>query len=325
MVARQHRRGTQHLGHRYDASAADPGDAQGEVLFGNGQLWFRQVGGRRRHRVGHTRRCRQAGRSGGAVGGPGGAEAAQETTSRPAGPAQPAPPLRPISHPHGHERRTIAFQAGVIEVAGGLVDLGLGSKAGAHRLHRQAVAHPATVPAALAQPLVDDHPMRRYRRPAPLTIPPGLGGASLIVDEYAHPCYLSQAFLGLDQTGSWPHRHPGRQRHPPIPIGIFGGDEDLGHPHVHQQGAHRGHISPAHRILAAGHGHRAVEQQLVGDVDLGRHRRADRQLPGMEKRAVAQVLDEVVALQERAHADPLGALVAHAGDGRDVSHPLWIH
>ena len=56
-----------------------------------------------------------------------------------------------------------------------------------------------------------------------------------------------------------------------------------------------------------------------------RDRGADRQRAGVEERAVAEVLDEVVALEERRHADPLRALVAHRREPGDVADPLGLH
>ena len=46
--------------------------------------------------------------------------------------------------------------------------------------------------------------------------------------------------------------------------------------------------------LAAGHRDRVVVEDLVGDVDAGRSRRADRQQAGMGIGAVAQILEHVL-------------------------------
>ncbi len=83
--------------------------------------------------------------------------------------------------------------------------------------------------------------------------------------------------------------------------------------------AHRVELGLAGRILAAGHGHGPVPQELVGDVDARRDRRGDRQLPGMEEGPVAEVLHQVIGLDEGGHPDPLRALVAHAGEAGDVA------
>ena len=75
--------------------------------------------------------------------------------------------------------------------------------------------------------------------------------------------------------------------------------------------------------LAAGHGDGVVEQDLVGDVDAGRDRGADRQVAGMVVGAVAEVLEHVRARGERRLADPVGALAAHLGEARGRAvHPL---
>ena len=55
------------------------------------------------------------------------------------------------------------------------------------------------------------------------------------------------------------------------------------------------------------------------------HGGADGQRAGVEERAVAEVLDQVVALDERRHADPLGALVAHRREPGDVADALRLH
>ena len=47
--------------------------------------------------------------------------------------------------------------------------------------------------------------------------------------------------------------------------------------------------------------------------------------PGVEERAVAEVLDEVGAVEERRHPDPLRSLVAHRGEPGDVADPLGVH
>ena len=58
--------------------------------------------------------------------------------------------------------------------------------------------------------------------------------------------------------------------------------------------------------LAAGHGDGVVEEDLVGDVRAAGYRVADGERTGMVERAVAQVLEHVIALHEVALADPVG-------------------
>ncbi len=73
--------------------------------------------------------------------------------------------------------------------------------------------------------------------------------------------------------------------------------------------------------LAAGHRDGVVEQDLVGDVDAGRGRGADRQIAGMVVGAVAEILEHVAALRERRLADPVRALAAHLGEAAAWSGP----
>src|SRR3546814_6194924 len=56
--------------------------------------------------------------------------------------------------------------------------------------------------------------------------------------------------------------------------------------------------------LAAGHRHGVVEQNLVGDVDLGGDRGAQRQQAGMEIGAVPEIGEDVLFVGERCLADP---------------------
>ena len=83
------------------------------------------------------------------------------------------------------------------------------------------------------------------------------------------------------------------------------------------------HGEPAVIGLAAGHRHRVVEQDLVGDVGVRRDRGADRHIAGMIVGAVAEILEDVLAIGERRLADPVGALAAHMRVAeRRAVHPL---
>ena len=74
--------------------------------------------------------------------------------------------------------------------------------------------------------------------------------------------------------------------------------------------------------LAAGHRDRVVVEDLVGDVDLGRDRLADRQRAGMEIGAVAEVLEHVLRFGERRLAAPGHAFAAHLREGVGAAvHP----
>ena len=66
--------------------------------------------------------------------------------------------------------------------------------------------------------------------------------------------------------------------------------------------------------LAAGHRHRVVVEDLVGDVDAGRRGGAQRQQAGMGVGAVAEILEHMLFAGERRLPDPGHALGAHMRD-----------
>ena len=96
-------------------------------------------------------------------------------------------------------------------------------------------------------------------------------------------------------------------------LGAFGGD--LARDLRHRQAAVIG--------LAAGHRYRVVKEDLVGDVGIRGDRGADRHVAGMIIGAVAEILENMLAVRERRLADPVGALAAHLGVAqRRAVHPL---
>src|SRR6185503_10165960 len=112
---------------------------------------------------------------------------------------------------HGHERGAVTVQAAVVDVAGGLLHAGLAAELGRHRLHRQAVGLAPAVSAALADPLVDEHPGLRLGDLAPLALAALLGGALLVVHEHGDPWCGREDPLGLGDPGAVPHGHPAGQ------------------------------------------------------------------------------------------------------------------
>src|SRR5690606_2141825 len=82
-----------------------------------------------------------------------------------------------------HEARAEALHAGIVLVAGVLVDAALAAELGFHRLHRQAVALHRAVAAAFAHQLVDDDALGRVGHGAALAAAALLGGAGLVVDD----------------------------------------------------------------------------------------------------------------------------------------------
>ena len=106
---------------------------------------------------------------------------------------------------------------------------------------------------------------------------------------------------------------------------VVGGDDDPLDPFEEELLHDAGHVHLALRVLAAGHRHGAVVEQLEGDVDAGGDGGTHGERAGVEVRAVADVLDDVLAVDERRHPDPLRALVAHRREPGDVADPLGLH
>ncbi len=78
--------------------------------------------------------------------------------------------------------------------------------------------------------------------------------------------------------------------------------------------------------LAAGHRDRVVVEDLVGDVDLGGDRGADREAAAVVVRAVAEVREDVLLVGERRLADPRHAFAAHVRERRRPAvHPDRHH
>ena len=73
------------------------------------------------------------------------------------------------------------------------------------------------------------------------------------------------------------------------------------------------HPHPAPERLAAGHRHRVVVEDLVGDVDAGRDCGPHREEPAVVVGPVAEVREDVVLVRERRVADPAHPLAAHVG------------
>ena len=106
---------------------------------------------------------------------------------------------------------------------------------------------------------------------------------------------------------------------------LVGGDQHLldafGEKHLDD----REHVELSERILTARHGHRAVVEQLVRDVgpvgDCGAHG----QHPGVEQRAITDVLEQVRCVDERRHPEPLTAFAAHGTEPDDVAAAARVH
>ena len=218
----------------------------------------------------------------------------------------------------GDEAGAKALHAGVVLVAGVLVDAALAAELGLHRLDRQAVGLHRAVAAAFADQFVDDHGLVGRGQRAAFAAAALFGGAGLVVDDGR--AALEGAELALDavQFVAVVHGHALGQRHAVVLGGFVGDDDQFGHAlgleAVHDL-QHRVALGPLAHALAARHGHGVVVQQLVGDVHAGRDALAYRQQAAVEVGAVAQVGEDMGVLGEGRLAHPGHALATHLREG----------
>ena len=167
VAAVDHGRSRQDLRQGGDAGAADPGDAHREARRAEDHFRIRQrlAAGRSTGRL----RGRSLGRCAARAG------------------------------RHGDEGGAIAVQAGEVEVAGRLVDLRLAAELRRDRLDGQAVRLLPAVAAALADALVDEHPLGRHGHLAAAALAPFLRGALLVVDEHGDAGPGCEFLLDRDQ------------------------------------------------------------------------------------------------------------------------------
>jgi hypothetical protein len=131
--------------------------------------------------------------------------------------------------------------------------------------------------------------------------------------------------LALDgvQLISVVHRDAGREvGGAGVLVRLVGDHHDLLRPFGLQFAGDRRHAEAAVYRLAAGHRHRVVVEDLVGDVDAGRDGLAHREQARVVVGAVAEVGEHVLVRRERRLADPGHALAAHLREGHGAAvHP----
>ena len=222
----------------------------------------------------------------------------------------------------GHERRTETLHARVVLVARRLVDRPLAAELRLHRRDRHAVRLHAAIAAAFAHQVVDDDAPGGIRILAPFPAAAFLRCAGLIVEENRDPRDLAHfalhgvhlvAVVNADIAGEmagW------------VLVGLVADDDDPLH-------AFRRHLprdvgrrqGPVDR-LAAGHRHRVVVENLVGDIDIGRDGSADREDPAVVVGAIAEIREDVLLFGERRLSDPRHAFAAHVREFRGAAvHP----
>ena len=162
-----------------------------------------------------------------------------------------------------------------------------GSDGDAVRLH-------AAIAAALADQLVDDDALVRVGKRAALAAPALFGGAGLVVDQHRDAADLAQARFCTRRAprgGGWWCRPASACRR--IFLRLVGDDHDALRAFGRDLARDLRHGHAAVDLLAAGHRDRVVEEKLVGDVDAGGDRGADREAAGMVVGAVAEILEDV--------------------------------
>ena len=186
-----------------------------------------------------------------------------------------------------------------------------------HRVEAHAVRLPHAIAAAFADVLVDHQAQRRLFQLAARTLAALLGGALLIVDDDRDAGDLFQLAQHVRQIVAIAH---GRRCPPASRRAYFSRSSAsttvLRTPSASSFRVRSGIGQRARRLLAARHRDRAVVENLVGDVDARRHAGGNRHRARVEVRAVADVLENVLPLDERRHADPRRALAAHVREER---------
>ena len=201
------------------------------------------------------------------------------------------------------------------------MDARLAPELGLDRLDRQAPRLLAAVAAPLADALVDQHLLRRIGRLPALARAAQIRGTRLIVDQHGDAGDLRELALGREQTVAAAHLGAGGECNAVVTGRILGRDHDPLHALGVQAVCELANAQLALDVLAARHRDGVVVEQLVGHVEPGSDRGADRERAGVVEGAVADVLDEVARGDERGCADPLRALASHLRDAGHLAAP----
>jgi hypothetical protein len=287
VVACAQRRGGEHLVHRDDAGAADAG--QEDIVRGRDRLDV-EIGQDRR-----LRGCPSALLLASVIG---------------------APRVRGL-HLDGDEGRAVAVEAAVVGVAGRLVDPRLTPEIGIDRLHRQAVGLDAAVAAAFTHRLVDQDARGAGGQRAAFALPSRIGCAVLVVDQHRHAGHVAQSLLSLVKAVAVPQNGALGECALVVPMGFVRADDDLFDTLGGQFVCQLRDGECTFGVLGAGHRHDLVVEELVRDVDARGDAGLHGELTGMEKRSVADVLEQMRDVGERRLTDPLATFATHLGEPGD--------
>ena len=231
-----------------------------------------------------------------------------------------------IAADHRHEARAKTVDAGKILVAGALIDGALASEFGFHRRDGNAIRLHAAVAAALAHQLVDDHPLGGIGILAALAPAALFRGAGLIVEQNGDTRRITQGSLHAVEIVAVVDLDVGREITGRIFFRLVGDDNDFFHALGGDLARDIRRRKRSVDRLAAGHCHRIVVEDLVGDVDVGGDRRPDGEAARVVVRSVAQVGEDVFFVGELRLPDPWHAFAAHVGEGRRRAvHPDRHH
>ena len=233
--------------------------------------------------------------------------------------------LAQLAATHADEAGAKALGTRIVFVAGGLVDLALAAQRRFVRQHGHAIALHAAIAAAFAHGFVDEQALGGVGHLALLAAAALFGGAGLLVDQHRDAVHFAQLALHAIQFGAVKEARVGGKLGPHSVVLA-----DVVRQHHHLLDAFALHLArngihADHAIdrLAARHGHGVVEQNLVGDACLGRHRLANGQIARVVVGAVAQVLKHMRHLGEARVRHPIHALAAHLDQARRVAvHPV---
>ena len=212
--------------------------------------------------------------------------------------------------------RTKAFVAAVVFVARGLVNQAFAAEFGVQRKNRGAIALLAAIAAAFAHQRVYEKALIRFSQALFFAHASFFSGADLVVNQHCGAGQFPQFALHAFHVGAVVHRHPfGQTAAVGVALHVFGHHHHTLHAFGGNLAGHGLHRQLSVHRLTAGHGHGAVVENFVSDIDFGRDGRAYGQRAGVKVGAVAEVGEHVVAFGEMRLPYPRRTFAAHVGGG----------
>src|ERR1700722_8165896 len=212
---------------------------------------------------------------------------------------------------HGDEARAKSLDAREILVAARLVDTPLAPEFRFQGLDRHAIGDAPASSAAFADLRIDEGALGRVGPFAALTQAPALGRARLVVQDDRHAFEFSKFTLRLIHRVAVTEAYAMGQRDAGVALRVVRHERHLLYALSRKllEDLNRRHA--ALDRLSAGHRDEAVEEDLVGDRNIGGERLTDRERPRMRVSAIANIGEHVVLLGERLLAEPHHAFAAH--------------